>query len=468
MAGGRRQASARNKRKSRLMAERRHPLSARSLAKNALRHYGNLTSDWRSLPDFAIIGAKRGGTTSLYNYLLEHRSVMPLFPGLQRLKGVHYFDSEYWRGGDWYRSHFPLAVRGRHLRQPLDGRTVSGEASPYYLFHPLAAGRLAAEVPDIKLVVMLRDPVERAWSHYKERVRNGGEDLSFEEALDVEGGRLEGEVDRILGEPGYRSYAHENHSYVTQGRYSEMLERWFSLFDREQFFIAASEDFYRDPDKMANEVWSFLGLPGATLRSRQRHNYHPAPDLEPQTRARLSDVAAEEQAALEELLGRRLPWPYSRSATVTGRTPKKLPRLADPGDSEERAATGGGGGGGEPSVTVIIATRDRPQLLARAVGSVLAQDYAGPLECVVVFDQSDEEPVDVIVPEGRSVRTIRNMRTPGLAGARNSGILVSSSELIATCDDDDTWAPEKLRLQIALTTTNRCRDGVQWHAHRPR
>ena len=288
--------------------------TAREAAKKGLRRYGELTSGLRGGPDFLVIGAKRGGTTSIYNYLLEHPSVLPLFPGRQHIKGVHYYDSEYRRGLNWYRSHFPIEVGGHHVARPTVDPAIVGEASPYYLFHPLAAARLASDFPDVRLIVLLRDPVERAYSHFKERTHHGGETLTFEEALDAEKERLRGEAERITAEPGYRSVEHENHSYVAQGRYLDMLPRWFELFPREQFHIAASEDFYADPERYVNEVWSFLGLAPHRLTNRKRYNYLPAPDIRPETHQRLHEVLAEHNRGLEELLGRRLPWPSSKQS----------------------------------------------------------------------------------------------------------------------------------------------------------
>ena len=116
------------------------------------------------LPDFVIIGAQRCGTSSLYSYLIEHPQIAPA-----TRKELHYFDLNYAAGDEWYRSQFP-----QFPDTPFDGRlTVTGEASPYYLFHPMAAERCASVVPDAKLIVMVRDPVERAYSHYHhERARN--------------------------------------------------------------------------------------------------------------------------------------------------------------------------------------------------------------------------------------------------------------------------------------------------------
>jgi len=294
-----------------LSSQARGPSSraVRESAKRLLRTYGELTTGLRRGPDFVIIGAKRGGSTSLYNYVLEHPGIAPLFPGRQHIKGAHYYDTRYARGLTWYRSHFPIEIAGRRAVRPLVRPSICGEASPYYLFHPLAAERLARDFPDVRIIAVLRDPVERAYSHFKERTHHDGEALSFEDAFAAEEDRLRGEAERIVAEPGYLSVEHENHSYLAQGRYLDMLPRWFSLFPREQFHITVSEEFYADPDRHVNEVWKFLGLPPRRLQSRVRHNYLPSAGMAPETRLLLQENLIEHNRALADLLGRPLPWP---------------------------------------------------------------------------------------------------------------------------------------------------------------
>jgi hypothetical protein len=279
----------------------------KSGVKRSLRLYGELTAGLRTPPDFMIIGAKRGGTTSLYNYLLEHPRVLPLLPARQHIKGVHFFDSDFHRGARWYLSHFPTGAY-RRLRGRDDGTALAGEASPYYLFHPLAAERAARLVPSTRVIVLLRDPVERAWSHYKERVRHGAEPLGFEEAIEREPERLAGEVGRILAEPGYSSFAHEHHSYLAQGRYLDMLPAWLERFPSERVLVVPSEDLYADPQAVLDQVTVFLGLPPWRLRDRTWHNYHPAADMREQTRRHLRGLFAEHNRDLAELLGMRLGW----------------------------------------------------------------------------------------------------------------------------------------------------------------
>lgn len=427
--------------------------AGREGAKRLLRMYGSYTAHSRGLPDFAIIGAKRGGTTSLYNYLLEHPLIAPMFPARQRIKGTHYFDTQYWRGSEWYRSHFPLERNSDRTRQSGTERALTGEGSPYYLFHPLAPARMAADAPSTRLVVLLRDPVERAYSHYKERVRNGGEILSFEEALEQEPARLAGEEERILTVPGYLSREHEDHSYVAQGIYEPMLRRWLSFFDQERVLVLMSEDFYADPDRVANQVWSFLGLAAHELRDRRRFNYHQAPDLDGGLRRSLQERFAEHNAELAELLGRELEW-TSGSREAPGQPPRRGLASADHGAA---AATSSSPptpplpatlDGECPAVTVVVPTRDRPEMLRRAVRSIVGQDYEGAITCIVVFDRSEPVSVDVEVGEGRELRLVVNSRAPGLAGARNTGYLMASTPLLANCDDDDEWNLDKLSRQV--------------------
>jgi hypothetical protein len=281
----------------------------RARVKGSLRAYGRLTAGLRPLPDFMIVGAKRGGTTSLYNYLLEHPQVAPLFPRRQQIKGVRFFDNNFHRGLGWYRSHFPTAARPRRRQDQTARRMITGEASPYYLFHPLAAERASRTVPETRIIVLLRDPVERAYSHYKERVRHGAEPFrSFEVAIDREPERLVGEEERILADPTYHSFAHEHHSYLAQGRYLEMLPRWLERFPPEQLLIMPSEQLYADPQAAFDRVLAFLGLPAWELRERRRYNYHPADGMAAAIRRRLAAGYAEHNRRLAELLGIRLDW----------------------------------------------------------------------------------------------------------------------------------------------------------------
>jgi len=106
--------------------------------------------------------------------------------------------------------------------------------------------------------------------------------------------------------------------------------------------------------------------------------------------------------------------------------------------------------GPHPSVSAVVCTRDRPELLRRAVSSILNQDYPGELECVVVLDRCEDDLAMPDLPAGRSLRVLANTRSPGLAGGRNTGVDAAAGELIAFCDDDDEWLPGKITAQVEL------------------
>jgi Sulfotransferase domain len=195
--------------------------------------------------DFLIIGAQKCGTTSLYNYLVQHPQIVP---ALQ--KEVHFFDFNFDKGLDWYFGQFPNYNPADNL--------ITGEASPYYIFHPLVAKRVHQLFPKVKLIVLLRNPVERAISHYYHEVRLGCEPLCLEEAIASEPIRLQGETEKLIADGTYYSFNHQHYTYLSRGIYVDQLQSWFNLFPREQFLILKSEDLYANPAQVLNKVLEFL------------------------------------------------------------------------------------------------------------------------------------------------------------------------------------------------------------------
>lgn len=281
---------------------------ATEVARHGVRAVGAATAAHRPGPDLLVVGAKRGGTTSLWRYLQEHPGVLPLFPAAEHLKGLYYFTDHHRLGERWYRSHFASAPwRARRAAQ-LGHPTVSAEASPYYLFHPLAPERARASVPDATVVVLLRDPVERAFSHWKERRRHT-ETLGFAEALAAEDRRTAGEEARLVADPGAVSAAHRHQTYVAQGRYAPMLRRWFDAFPREQVEVLVAEEFFAAPGPAVGRLTARLGLPPRPLLDAEAHNAAPSADMDPGIRRELRERFRPDVAELADLLGRPLPWP---------------------------------------------------------------------------------------------------------------------------------------------------------------
>ena len=204
---------------------------------------------WARLePSFLVIGAQRCGTTSLNDYLAEHPGIL-----CATVKEVKYFHRYYEKGACWYRARFPL-VTARNVERRRTGVTpVVGETTPDYLFDPRAPARVHAFDPRMKLIAILRDPVERAHSHRRVERRRGTEPLSFEDALDREESELVGELERLLATSGYVD-APFSTSYVARGRYAEQLERWLELFPREQLLVLLTKNLADDPRRSMARV----------------------------------------------------------------------------------------------------------------------------------------------------------------------------------------------------------------------
>ena len=278
-----------------MISRRDAPRWMKESGRNLSRTAGRLSSGLRMLPDFLLVGTQRGGTTSLFRALAAHPDVaQPNFH-----KGVHYFDVNYARGDAWYRAHFPLRRGSRR----------AFESAGYYMHHPLAPERIAADLPGVKLLALLRDPVERAYSAHKHELARGFEtEPSFERALDLEPERLAGEADRIRNESGYQSHSHRHHSYLDRGHYAEQLEVLFKLFGRDRVHVAYAEEFFTEPEPCFDAIVGFLGLPRWRPAAFERHNARPGSPLPPALQERLTTYFAPHDERLSALLGEVPPW----------------------------------------------------------------------------------------------------------------------------------------------------------------
>lgn len=281
---------------------------ALAVGRETIRRFGVLTGSWRMTPDYLIIGTKRGGTTSLARWLLEHPSVHPLFPSREHRKGTYYFDVNFHRGEAWYRSHFPTTFAHRGKERLHGNHQLLGEATPYYLYHPHAAARAATLIPTAKIIVLLRNPIDRAHGHWAERFRQGVEYLDFEQALDAEPQRLEGEEDRMIADPTYNSFAHQHWSYVDQGRYARGLNRWMQHYPQDQMLVLRSEDLYRNPIGVHSEALSFLELEAYRPEELKAWNMKPRDPIEERIRQRLAKDLAPDIAEVESLLTYPMGW----------------------------------------------------------------------------------------------------------------------------------------------------------------
>jgi hypothetical protein len=239
------------------------------------------------LPDFVVIGTQKGGTSFFYRLLTEH----PLVRGAAA-KELHFFDNKFSEGVGWYRRCFS---KGKRV---CGHRTISGEASPSYLFDPRVPERMARIVPEARLIALLRNPVDRAYSHYQMEVRRGNEARSFEEATEEEMTSAEDEGNTV----------DVRYAYLRRGLYAEQLERFSFFANRERLLVVKSENLFSGRLEVLDRVLRFLRLPPfeSTLAPPAgRPTYEP---MDPDTRRRLEGFFAPHNERLYELLSTDFGW----------------------------------------------------------------------------------------------------------------------------------------------------------------
>lgn len=254
------------------------------------------TAPWRKLPEFVIIGAQKGGTSSLFKYLEPHPDLL-----MSYRKQVHFFDKLYHRGVKYYRSNFPIKAFSR-------GR-LTGEATPYYIFHPEVPARIHKVLPNAKLILLVRNPIDRAYSHYNMKVNQGWESIpTFDEAIEKEGERIERELAKMKENPRYYSKDLRNFTYLARGRYAEQLERWLQYYPLEQIRVYQSEQFFEDPMAVLRDIYDFLGIQDfepQNLKIYNKRHYEPMP---PAMRAHLRAYYQPHNERFYELIGKRFDW----------------------------------------------------------------------------------------------------------------------------------------------------------------
>jgi hypothetical protein len=277
-------------------ASMRRPLSHHQPVEALQRLARWPTAGRRALPDFLIIGAQKAGTTSLFDYLEATPSVRPALA-----KEVHYFDRNGHRSPNWYRANFPLATFPRDW--------VTGESSPYYLLHPGIPSRVVDLVPHVRLIVMLRHPVDRAYSHFQHSRAYGMEPVDdFQEALALEGLRTDEGWSRLEG-GAYRDDRVEWFSYARRSVYMPQLRRWLKYFPPEAVAVFTMEEMAHQPRKVISSALAHIGVDESFASMdfpiRNAREYE---SLDPEVRRAILPRFEEDVREVEEFLGRSTGW----------------------------------------------------------------------------------------------------------------------------------------------------------------
>lgn len=240
---------------------------------------------------FLVAGVQKGGTTALFDYLRDHPALC-----LPAVKEVHFFDDETgvdWSAPDYGAYHAPFLAE-----RPAPG-AVWGEATPIYTYWPNAIERIRAYNPAMKLIVVLRDPVERAWSHWRMERARGAETLAFADCIRAGRARVADAADG--------SGAHRVHSYVERGFYGAQIERLFANFPRQQVLLMRSNDLRGYPARILRNACDFLQIPAfETVIARESHVGVKAQRQEMPTAADVSllrSLYVEDQKKLKSLTG---------------------------------------------------------------------------------------------------------------------------------------------------------------------
>jgi len=247
------------------------------------------------LPTFLILGTQKGGTSSLHSYLAEHSQLYMSNP-----KELHFFDLFYGYGLAWYKKHFKDSKNEYRQR---------GESTPYYLYHPGVPALVKKHMPQAKFIVLLRDPVERAYSHFEmERARGAEPEPDFETALRLEKSRILDAAPFLENNPESSNKAHQTYSYASRGFYVEQIERWFEYFPKQQFLFLKSEDFFANPKDALTTIYRFLEVEEMYPSNFKAENTGNYETLSPEIHAKLKPLFAEDQEKLKTLLGEHFTW----------------------------------------------------------------------------------------------------------------------------------------------------------------
>lgn len=251
-----------------------------------------ITASWRTFPDFIIIGSQKCGTTSLYNYLLKHPNILS-----SSRKEVKYFDMCRDKDLMWYKSQFPLKCLKK-----INKYNISGEATPDYFFFNDIPEIMFNILPNVKLILVLRNPVERAYSQYNYSVKRGFEDLDFFDALKEEESRITN-IGLKRNNIHYREF-----SYKKRGLYYEQLLWWLKYYNKKQIFIIDFDDLKFNTNYIMKKTYKFLEIPNLSTSFSKQFNSGVYSQMSDTAREYLVNYFKNPNDKLFELLGYKFNW----------------------------------------------------------------------------------------------------------------------------------------------------------------
>tara|TARA_B100001123_G_C15227741_1_gene993870 strand:- start:48 stop:875 length:828 start_codon:yes stop_codon:yes gene_type:complete len=258
------------------------------------RGWSGITASSRVLPNFIIAGTVRSGTTSLYNYICNHPSVLPA-----AYDEIGFFDSNFQLGTMWYQSMFPTKKQ-MELVQEKTNFCLTGEDTPFYFWNKDAIKRISELIPNCKIIMIFRNPVDRAYSNYQLGKRENKEDLSFEKTIEIE--------KQIINKGTKNLNFSEPRTYLIKSLYSLQLKNWLTSFSKDQLYFLSTEQLSSKPNETMSGIFNFLGLPRHTLSEFKKEKKAIYPEMNISTRNDLLEFFKPYNNELFSLIGNNFSW----------------------------------------------------------------------------------------------------------------------------------------------------------------
>jgi hypothetical protein len=259
-----------------------------------------LTASSRVLPDFFVIGVVRSGTTSLFHYLGQHPCIES-----SEYDEIGYFDDNYHLGINWYKSLFTTkSIKEKIVKE--NGKFLTYDVTPFYIYNPLVIRRILKDFPDAKLIVNLRNPIDRAYSNYIVALQDGDTNLSFEDFIQpeielIKNPKIDLHDESFLVDTYYEKI-------LARGLYAEQLKMWYKHFPKKQILVVSSEELARETNDSLRKIFKFLELPDIKIRDISRKNKREYPEMKNETREVLIEFFKPYNKELSNLLEREFNW----------------------------------------------------------------------------------------------------------------------------------------------------------------
>ena len=269
-----------------------------------------ITSNLRTYPDFIIIGSGRAGTTSLYNYLIQHPNIMSSFSHRdQKVADLHFFEYMISNSTNWYRSHFPTKLSKRFREFRTNSPVISGEFTSTYMYHSFVPERIFNLIPSIKLIVILRNPVDKVYSAFSQQFQFKEFTSSFEEYIESEMKRIK----IIENEPNFKTFNEDFESIAVpnilrHGIYHTYLKKWLDIFSKKQIYIVDSKDLHDNTQETLDNIFKFLEIPSSNISDTSKVNVGKYSKMDTSTRRGLLDFFSPHNDKLNNLLGTQFDW----------------------------------------------------------------------------------------------------------------------------------------------------------------